>query len=43
MDSSATFQAPPISVVFYFPCDKVYYTQVVCFFVFNKADCHLTI
>jgi len=27
MHSSAIFQAPPIALVFYCPCDKVYHKQ----------------
>jgi len=34
MHSSAIFQAPPISVVFYCQCDKDYQTQEVSFLLY---------
>jgi len=32
MQSSAIYQAPPIYVVFYCPCDKVYHNLKYAFF-----------
>ena len=34
MHSSTNVQAPPISVVFYCLCDKVYHKQEVCFLLY---------
>ena len=34
MHSSAIFQAPPISVVFYCPCDNFYHKQKVSFLLY---------
>jgi len=43
MDSSTIFQAPPQTAYLLWSCDKDYHKQEVCFFVFSRSDCQLTI
>ena len=43
MDSSTNFQAPPQAAYCHWSCYKVYHKQEVCFFVFSRSDCQLTI
>jgi len=43
MHFNAQLYSPPIYVVFFGSCDKVYHKQKIHFFVFTRSDCHMTI
>jgi len=42
MHSSAKLRIPPLSVLVYCSCNKVYHKQEVRFFVVIRSECHLT-